>query len=37
MANLNGRRRGTVVEPERAGIVLPQWKQDDGGGDHDEA
>jgi hypothetical protein len=32
VANLDGRRHGAGVEPERAGAVLPQRKQDDGRG-----
>ncbi|MFY9530201.1 MAG: hypothetical protein WAR24_14930 [Candidatus Acidiferrales bacterium] len=33
MANLDGRRHGASVEPQRAGAILPQRRQDDGRGD----
>src|SRR5258708_33042173 len=37
MADLDRWRHGASVEPERARAVLSQWKQDDGGGDHNQA
>ena len=32
VANLDGRRRGAFVEPERSGAVLPKREEDDVGG-----
>ena len=37
VANLDGRRHGAGVEPQRAGAVLPQRRQDDGRGHYHAA